>query len=135
MFLIRVVLQLTSKRERGMCKWVSSSTYGMPEPSRAGHKALLVQIAVAEVMGIHLTEMCGQERGGARAAFARQMAMYLCHLVFAMRVSEIAVSFGRDRTTVAHALRRIEEARENPDVDRYLCWLEAVLCRAGSSYA
>jgi len=59
--------------------------------------------------------------------------MYLCHLVFALRASDIAVVFGRDRSTAAHAIARIEEARENPEVDRRLYWLEAALRRAGGS--
>jgi chromosomal replication initiation ATPase DnaA len=98
---------------------------------QAGQQALLAQIAAAEVLGVRLTALCGQERGDVRAAFARQTAMYLCRLVFDMRLSDIAMAFGRDRTTAAYAIRRIEEAREDAEFDRRLAWLEAALRRAG----
>jgi chromosomal replication initiation ATPase DnaA len=91
-------------------------------------------MAVAEVMGVRLTQLCSEMRGDAKVAFARQTAMYLCHLVFALRASDIATAFGRDRSTAAHAIARIEEARENPEVDRRLYWLEAALRRAGGFY-
>jgi chromosomal replication initiation ATPase DnaA len=117
-----------------MCKWSTAPASAMPEISRAGQQALLVQMAVAEVMGIRLTELCSDTRGDAKVAFARQTAMYLCHLVFAMRATEIAAVFGRDRSTAAHAIARIEEAREAPDVDRRLQWLEAALSRAGGCH-
>jgi chromosomal replication initiation ATPase DnaA len=98
---------------------------------RAGQQALLAQLVVAEVLGVRLTDLAGQERGEVRAALARQIAMYLCRLVYGMRLADVALAFGRDRSTAAHAVRRIEEARENPDFDRRIAWLEAALLRAG----
>lgn len=112
-------------------KWGGVRTGGVPEISRCGQQALLVQMAVAEVMGVRLTDVCSVSRGDARAAFARQLAMYLCHLVYAMRPTHIAIVFGRDRSTASYALRRIEEAREHPEVDRWITWLECTLRRAG----
>jgi chromosomal replication initiation ATPase DnaA len=112
-----------------MCKLEAIATDGAVW--LAGQQALLAQMAVAEVLGVRLTALCGQERGDVRAAFARQTAMYLCRLAFDMRLNDIAMAFGRDRTTAAHAVRRIEEAREDPEFDRCLAWLEAALQRAG----
>jgi len=118
-----------------MCKWSTAPASAMPEISRAGQQALLAQMAVAEVMGVRLTQLCAEARGDAKVAFARQTAMYLCHLVFAQRATDIAAAFGRDRSTAAHAIARIEEAREDPVVDRRLQWLEAALRRAGGFHA
>lgn len=98
---------------------------------RVGEDVLLVQMAVAEVTGVGLTDLASGKRGGAQAAFARQTAMYLCHLVFRMSARRVAEAFGRDRTTVRHALHRIEELREDRELDRVLNWLEAMLRRAG----
>lgn len=112
-----------------MCKWIVAPS--APCLSFGGQRALLAQMTVAEVTGVALMEICADKRGGSRAAFARQTAMYLCHLVFAMNCADIARAFGRDRTTIRHAVRRIEEAREHPDFDRSLQWLEATLRRAG----
>jgi chromosomal replication initiation ATPase DnaA len=115
-----------------MCKWVPAGA--LPEVSEAGQQALLVQIAVSQVMGVGLTVFVQPERGCVREAFARQMAMYLCRLVFAMSLRDIGLAFGRDRSTAKHAIRRIEEAREHPDVDRRLAWLETVLKRTGGGH-
>lgn len=114
-------------------KWGGVRAGAVPEVSRFGQRVLLVQMAVAEVMGVRLTDMCAGGRGNAKAAFARQLAMYLCHLVYAMRPTHIAIGFGRDRSTASYALRRIEEAREQPDVDRWITWLECTLRRAGGA--
>lgn len=112
-----------------MCKWVP--VRGLPEESEASQRALLVQIAVSRAMGMGLLAMLQPDRGDAREAFVRQMAMYLCRLVYAMSLRDIAQAFGRDRSTVMHAIQRVEEAREHPDVDRRLAWLEAAIARMG----
>lgn len=63
---------------------------------------------------------------------ARHVAMYLAHIVFQLPLSSIAVDFGRDRTSVAHAVRRIEDQRDDQDFDALLTRLErlAGACRA-----
>jgi len=112
-----------------MCKWEAIAL----ERSvwQAGQQALLVQITVAEVLRVRLTDLCGPQRGDAHSAFARQTAMYLCRLVFDMRLGDIAMAFGRDRSTASHAIRRIEEAREDAVFDSRLAWLESALRQAG----
>ncbi|MGC9954128.1 MAG: helix-turn-helix domain-containing protein [Rhizomicrobium sp.] len=96
-------------------------------------QAWLVQAAVAHVSGVALKDLCATTRRPPKAAFARQIAMYLSHIVFKMSPAEVARVFGRDPSTVGYALRRIEELREDPEVDRTLDWLEAMLRRAGRS--
>lgn len=113
-----------------MHNWVAAS----PRLSPAAEQALLAQMVVAEVTGIRLTALCAGSRGDAGSAFARQMAMYLCHLAFAMSFTAVGQAFGRDRTTAGHAVRRIEEAREDPELDRVLQHLEEALRRAGGSH-
>jgi chromosomal replication initiation ATPase DnaA len=66
-------------------------------------------------------------RGSADAAFARQVAMYLCHVAFELSLARVAVAFGRDRSTVAHACHAIEDRREEPHFDRWIDSLEAML--------
>jgi len=99
--------------------------------SPMGQRALLVQMAVAEVTGVDLARICAPKRGDCRAALARQMAMYLCHVVFHMKAAQVGLAFARDRKTVCHALSRIEELREDLEFDRALGWLESSLTRAG----
>lgn len=99
-----------------------------------GARAYLAQMAVCEAFGVHLAALTAAGRGERKAAFARQTAMYLCRLVFAMRLSDIAACFGRDRTTVAHGIEHIEEAREDASFDAKLRLLEALLHQIGSEH-
>lgn len=74
---------------------------------------------------------CGVNEGDMRAslrksdvAFARQLAMYLCHVAANMSLREISAAFGRDRTTVSHACHSIEDRRDCPTFDKQMELLE-----------
>ena len=101
--------------------------------SLAREQVWLVQAAVAHLTGVALKDLCATTRRPPKVAFARQIAMYLSHIVFRISPAEVARIFGRDPSTVTYALHRIEELREEPDLDRMLDWLEAMLHRAGRS--
>lgn len=58
-------------------------------------------------------------------AFARQLAMYLCHVVADMSLREVALAFNRDRTTVSHACHVIEDRRDCPIFDQLVDSIEA----------
>lgn len=90
-------------------------------------KVWLVQITVSHVFGVSLGDLCAPTRRPPHAALARQVAMYLCHVVFSIAPSEVARSFRRDPSTVAHALRHIEDLRDDPEMDRTLAAIEAML--------
>ncbi len=70
------------------------------------------------------------KRGAASAAFARQVAIYLCHVGFELSLARIAAAFGRDRSTVAYACHAIEDRREEPQFDLWIGGLEAMLRQA-----
>jgi len=105
----------------------------LPAVSLARERAWLVQATVAHVYGVALKDLCATTRNHPKAALARQIAMYLCHVEYEISVAEVARIFGRHSTTATYAVRRIEELREDPDLDRALGWLEAMLRRAGRS--
>ncbi len=90
-------------------------------------RARLALHAVAFVFGACEDEIAGATRGSKSAARARQAAMYLAHVVFGMSLSRVAVAFGRDRTTVAHACQVIEDMRDETAFDDTLERLEAFL--------
>jgi chromosomal replication initiation ATPase DnaA len=100
-------------------------------PERAG----IAQAVVAHTYGVSLEDMSADTRGAPRAALARQIAMYLAHVVFGMSIDEIARDFARHRTTAHHALKRVEELREDPDLDRTLHFLETMLRNAAGRAA
>ncbi|WP_083656798.1 helix-turn-helix domain-containing protein [Mongoliimonas terrestris] len=68
-------------------------------------------------------------RGRQSPARARQVAMYLLHVRLGVTLSTCARAFGRDRTTAAHACRRVEDMRENHRLDVRLNSLEAAIDR------
>ena len=72
-----------------------------------------IEQAVVQVFGV------GQE-----VALARQVAMYLAHVVCGLTLTDTGRLFGRDRTTVAHACCVIEDRRDDPLFDRALDLLE-----------
>ncbi len=87
-----------------------------------------VSLLVAAALGVPVEEIESRTRRSAAAAFARQCAMYLAHVVLGANYSEIGECFRRDRTTVAHACRLIEERREEAGLDGLLTAIENALC-------
>lgn len=66
-------------------------------------------------------------RGVARVAVARQVAMYLAHVTLEINVSSTGRMFERDRTTVTHACRIIEQRRDDRSFDHAIDHLERVV--------
>jgi chromosomal replication initiation ATPase DnaA len=87
----------------------------------------LVQPVVAYFYNVSIDDMRAGTRRGARAAFARQIAMYLMHVIYGLSMSEVAGNFGRDRSTACHACHRIEDLRDDPGFDRQLLHFENLL--------
>jgi len=95
---------------------------------RADEAAARLAASVASYgLDIPQEEILTAPRGRAETAFARQVAMYLCHGGFQMSLARVAVAFGRDRSTVAHACHAIEDRREEPQFDLWIGALEALL--------
>jgi chromosomal replication initiation ATPase DnaA len=92
-------------------------------------KVRSVYFAVSMVYSIERGILDHPTRGRSRVAFARQVAMYLAHVSFGMTLTTVGQAFGRDRTTVAHACALVEDARDDPEIDRTLELLEAIVKR------
>lgn len=73
--------------------------------------------AVALVFDVEAVELGAATRRSPRAAFARQVAMYLAHVVCGLSMTEVGTLFSRDRTTVSHACEVVEDRRDDPDLD------------------
>jgi len=86
-----------------------------------------VEAAVAAALGVQLHDMRAPTRCRAHIAFARQVAMYLAHVSFGLSFTDIGKCFARDRTTVAHACRLVEDRRDDPRWDASLDYLEAAV--------
>ena len=58
----------------------------------------------------------------------RQIAMYVCHVAYSMPQAEIALVFGRDRSTVRHACHIVEDRRDDPAFDTLVSIIERMAC-------
>lgn len=89
--------------------------------------ARLAADVAAYALNVRVEQMLDLRRGRAEVAFARQVAIYLCHVGLDMSLSRIAFVFGRDRSTVAHACHTMEDRREEPHFDLWIGGLETML--------
>ncbi len=87
-----------------------------------------VTLRVARDFGLDQGALLVPTRGAPQIAFARQVAIYLAHVCFGLSFAAVGRMFQRDRTTVAHACRVIEDRRDDRDLDRRLTALERA-CR------
>ena len=83
-----------------------------------------IEAAVGVAFGVSQDDLKIATRGPACAAFARQVAMYLAHVVCSLSLTEVGRIFDRDRTTVAYACGVIEDQRDDPRFDCKLVALE-----------
>jgi len=79
----------------------------------------------AAAFNVPAKELRRRSRRGAQAAFARQSAMYLAHVVLGLNYREVGELFRRDPTTASHACRLVEDRRDDPAIDIRLDMLES----------
>lgn len=96
-----------------MTLWISISApprHRLPPAMRRDCR--LVVLAVASATGVRYCDFFARSRMRLATASARQLAMYLCHTFLGLSLTEVGQFFGRDRTTVAHACRQVEDGRD-----------------------
>lgn len=60
-------------------------------------------------------------------ARARQLAMYLSHVMLGKTLVQVGQAFGRDRTTVSYACALMEDLRDDPAFDAEVTDLEELI--------
>ncbi|HSZ74286.1 MAG TPA: helix-turn-helix domain-containing protein [Rhizomicrobium sp.] len=103
---------------------------GRPRAFATPERIDMAQAIVAHAYGVTVEDIRRPGRACVRACHARQVAMYLSHVVFSQSLTEVGRAFGRDRSTASYACNRIEDLRDDPDVERTLVWMETVLRQA-----
>lgn len=94
-------------------------------PAEAPPEPCLVAARLAAAAAdLPLDRVLSARRLDRRCASARALAMYLAHVGLGLPMNRVAAGFGRHRSTVAHACRRIEERREVAGWDRWVAALE-----------
>lgn len=89
----------------------------------------IIDITVSQVFAVPLDLLKSETREEAEIARARQVAMYLAHVIGSMPMNEVGQAFGRDRTTVSYACQVIEDRRDEPCFNRTLDLLEGIIRR------
>jgi len=90
----------------------------------------IAKAIVAKIYGVNVKDLRSRRRKDARTALARQIAMYLSHIVLEMSFAEIGLAFRRSRSTACYALRHVEDMREDMELDSTLLQLEVLLRQA-----
>jgi chromosomal replication initiator protein len=86
-----------------------------------------VESLVGEALAVSATALLSSQRN-ARLVFARQVSMYLMRKQIGLSLAAIGERYGRDHTTVLHAVRAIEARRScDPEVRRLVSTLEEKL--------
>lgn len=100
---------------------------------RAVHLACTLAREISSAMfDVPVAEINRRNRSPAPTCQARHVAMYLAHVAMRVSLSAIAEEFGRDRTSVAHAVRRIEDRRDDAGFDALLTRLERLAGACGA---
>jgi chromosomal replication initiation ATPase DnaA len=95
------------------------------QADRDRHAAQLAAAVVSYALAVDRTDVLSPRRGTPDQSTARQVAMYLTHVTFSMSLARVAQAFGRDRSTVAHAMHIVEDLRDDPAVEDWLDTMEA----------
>jgi hypothetical protein len=135
------MIALRSQRSTGI-EGPTASTTSKFEPSNLGLSTSegirrVIEAAVSSVFDVDIGLLRQPTRGQARVAVARQVAMYVAHAGYGLSLTEVGDLFERDRTTVAHACRVVEQRRDQPGFDKGLELLEQivrVLAGAGTGH-
>jgi len=92
--------------------------------------AQLTVAAVALEFGVPELDLNARLKGSAEICFARQVSMYLLHIIFNINLTRTAQIFSRDRSTVSHACNVVEDSRDDPIFNTKLERLEGFLGQA-----
>ena len=97
------------------------------EKRQVARAAALIEREVARGFEIPCGAIRAARRDRAPVVRARHVAMYLERILLELDYGTIGRRFGRHRTAIAYACRRIEEGRDDPALDDRLERLEGRL--------
>jgi chromosomal replication initiation ATPase DnaA len=94
---------------------------------RTDPEVFLLTRLVAQERRVALSNLLRRSRGSGHAAAARQLAIYLSHVLLGRPQDVVAELFHRDRTTVTHAVQAMENLRETPGFEAEIGRIEGRL--------
>ena len=81
----------------------------------------------SDALSVSLAEIKSRRRAKSGTVYARQVAMYLTHVIGQMSLAQVAAEFNRERSTVGYSCHAVEDRRESPLFDEQIERLEACL--------
>ncbi|RFC65203.1 chromosomal replication initiator DnaA [Fulvimarina endophytica] len=113
-----------------------SRPFAQGKDRRTDARACRLAIAIAGALcDVEIEDIAAPNRSSAHVCEARHIAMYLAHVVFQVSLIRSGAAFGRDRTSVSHAVRRIEDGRDDPRFDARIERLETLARSVGHALA
>ncbi len=103
------------------------------DPARLANQAHQISIVIGAVsleFGLTELDITRPRKQSPHLRFARQVAMYLSHVVYELNHTHVANLFNKDRSTVSHACKVVEESRDDAVFDMKLIRLENFLRQA-----
>ncbi len=97
--------------------------------------ATLICQLVAVSFALDAADLLSSERGTAKTARARHIAIYLLHTSLSMKQSEIADLFSRDRTTIGYSCKKVEDMREMPSFEKHVRGCEKIIDLLGELFS
>lgn len=91
-------------------------------------KCRIVAELVGFLSGLNI-DLISATRGTSRAAFARQIAMYLSNTVIGLRLGQVSTAYNRERSMAPYSARKIEDLRDDPEFDQLLDEVSELLGR------
>jgi hypothetical protein len=118
-------LELKSQLIPGESGAVCASPTGLSVSAQV--RCRIVRQVTAEMVML-VSERVQVRRDRRRATcHIRQIAMYICHVVLQLSLTDIGTAFGRDRTTVGHACNVVEDRRDDKAYDEFVAAIERVV--------
>jgi len=117
----------TGSSRRARCRNEASRLAGRAIQS---HQTKLAIAAVSLEFGVTELDLKSPKSQSRHIRFVRQVAMYLVHVVYELNHTHIARLFAKDRSTVSHACKVVEDSRDDGVFDLKLIRLENFLRQA-----
>lgn len=109
-----LLCNLEEKQEHKSTTFNSTKRATEPEERQICY---LATILVSMINCVEIPLLLATTRSRAPIAKARQIAIYLSHTMGSVSYISLAKFYGRDRTTIAHACRVVEDWRDIPEFD------------------
>ena len=87
-------------------------------------RCMVSGLICAQHFKLPTSDVFAERRRYDRSDRVRMIAMYLVHVAFGHTYEAIGSEFRRDRTTVSHACRTVEDRRDDADFDALLDMLQ-----------